>query len=106
MQHIEEYGRIDVIILLFIVAAMTYLTRAGGYLVLSRFSRISPRAEAALEAVPAAVITAIVIPPAASGGPAEILTILVAGAAALRFSALSVLLAGLGTLVAARSIGL
>jgi branched chain amino acid efflux pump len=102
---IEKYMNTDVIILLAIVAFMTYLTRAGGYLVVSRFSRISPRAEAALEAVPASVMTAIVIPPVVSGGIAEIIAIAVAAAAALRFSPLPVFLAGIGALLAARSLG-
>jgi branched chain amino acid efflux pump len=61
--------------------------------------------EAALEAVPAAVITAIVVPPAISGGLAEIFAVVVATVMALRFSPLPVLLAGLGALLAARSIG-
>ena len=40
-------------------AAMTYLTRIGGHLVLSRFEHIHPRVEAGLNAVPAAVLTTL-----------------------------------------------
>lgn len=61
-------------------AVLTYLTRAGGHLVLSRFERIHPRVEAGLNAVPAAVLTTLVAPAAVQGGPAEI-TALVVGAA-------------------------
>lgn len=53
-------------------AVLTYLTRAGGHLVLSRFERIHPRVEAGLNAVPAAVLTTLVAPAAMDGGPAEI----------------------------------
>ena len=103
---LSDLLRVDVIILLAIVAAVTYMTRTGGYVVLSRFRNIPPRVEAALEAVPAAVITAIVVPPALSAGTPEILAIGVATAAALRLSAFPVLLLGLATLVAARALGL
>lgn len=102
----DMLARTDIIVLLCSVAAVTYLTRSSGYLVLSRFSRIPPRLEAALEAVPAAVITALVVPPAVSGGPAELLAIFVAGVASLRFAALPVIAAGLAVLIAARAIGL
>ena len=52
-------------------AAMTYLARAGGHLVLSRFERIHPRVEAGLNAVPAAVLTTLFAPALLTGGPAE-----------------------------------
>ena len=42
-------------------ALATYLTRVGGHLVLSRFQKLDPRVEAALDAVPAAVMTASVV---------------------------------------------
>ena len=103
---IDLMMRLDILLLLSAVAFITYLTRTGGHLLLSGFSRIPPRLEAALEAVPAAVITAIVIPPALTGGPAELVAIIVAGLATLRFSALPVLLIGLATLIALRGIGL
>lgn len=49
-------------------ALCTYLTRIGGHLVLSRFSHVHYRVEAALNAVPAAVLTAIVAAPASDHG--------------------------------------
>lgn len=49
----------------------TYLTRCGGHLVLSRFRRISPRVQAALDAVPAAVLTTLIAPYLLKAGPAE-----------------------------------
>ena len=87
-----------------IVAATvaTYLTRIGGYLVLSRFERIHPRIEAGLNAVPAAVLTTLVAPAVMQGGPAEWLAIIVAGAVALRGGLMTMFLAGAVTLVVAR----
>lgn len=64
-------------------AVLTYLARAGGHLVLSRFERIHPRVEAALNAVPAAVLATLVAPAAYHGGPAEIAALVVAGIVAL-----------------------
>ncbi len=65
-------------------AVMTYMTRIGGHLVLSRFERIHPRLEAGLAAVPAAVLTTIVAPAAYHGGPAEIAALAVSAMAAWR----------------------
>ncbi len=53
-------------------AAATYLIRWGGYAVLSRFRRLPPQIVTGLNAVPTAVLTAIVAPPAMEGGVAEI----------------------------------
>src|SRR5690606_33961010 len=49
-------------------AIATYLSRVGGHLVLSRFEHIHPRVEAALNAVPAAVLTTLVAPVATMAG--------------------------------------
>ena len=64
-------------------AVMTYLTRIGGHLVLSRFERIHPRVEAALDAVPAAVLTTLFAPALFNGGPAEIAAMVAAVLVAL-----------------------
>lgn len=73
-------------------AAVTYLTRIGGHLALSRFTHVHPRVEAALDAAPAA----------ASGGPAEIASLIVAALAALRGGMLAIFLSGGATLVILR----
>ena len=65
-------------------ALVTYLTRIGGDLVLSRCERIHPRVEAALNAVPAAVLTTLVAPVATTGGMAETAALVVSGAIFLR----------------------
>ncbi len=75
-------------------AILTYLTRVGGHAVLSRFDRIHPRVEAGLDAVPAAVLTAVVAPVAVTAGPAEIGALAIATLISLRFSMLPMFLAG------------
>ena len=46
--------------------------RTGGYLILSRFERIHFRVAAALDAVPAAVMTTLVVPAAVDSSWAEV----------------------------------
>jgi uncharacterized membrane protein len=52
------------------MAAVTYATKAGGLWLLGRLE-LSDRAEVGLEALPGAIIVAIVAPELASGGPPE-----------------------------------
>jgi uncharacterized membrane protein len=85
-------------------ALATYASRAGGHLVLSRLKAVPPRLEAALDAVPAAVLTAIVAPSLLTGGPIELLSLAVAGMASLRFAALPSFLAGAAMLMAGRAL--
>ena len=92
--------------LILALAGVTYMTRSGGYLVISRFKRLHPRAEAALQAVPAAVMTTLVVPAAINAGPAEMAGVVAAGIASLRLPPLPVVLIGLGVLVAARNMGI
>ncbi|MBN9056435.1 MAG: AzlD family protein [Rhizobiales bacterium] len=85
--------------LLIIVAGAiaTYLTRIGGYVFITRMKRIPPRAEAALNAVPAADLTTLVAPAAVTGGLDVTLTMVVALLAGLRISLLPML--GVGWIV-------
>lgn len=75
-------------------AVATYLTRIGGYLLIMRMKRIPPRAEAALNAVPAAVLTTLVAPAAVTGGLDVTLTMAVAFLVGLRISLLPMLAVG------------
>ncbi|MCW5706520.1 AzlD domain-containing protein [Shinella sp. YE25] len=75
-------------------AIATYLTRVGGYVFITRMKRIPPRAEAALNAVPAAVLTTLVAPAAVTGGLDVSLTMAVALLVGLRLSLLPVLAIG------------
>jgi uncharacterized membrane protein len=81
---------------------LTYLTRCGGHLILSRFEHIHPRVEAALNAVPAAVLTTLVAPAALTQGWPEIATLVVAGLAALRLPLLGMFAIGWVAIVTLR----
>jgi uncharacterized membrane protein len=83
-------------------AIATYLTRIGGHLVLSRFEHIHPRVAAALNAVPAAVLTTLVAPAAMQGSWIEWTALAVAGLVALRGGMLAMFLAGAAVLVLLR----
>jgi uncharacterized membrane protein len=83
-------------------AILTYFTRVGGYLVLSRFEGTHPRVEAGLNAVPAAVLTTLVAPEAMQGGPIEWSALVIAGVVAIRGGMLSMFLAGTGVLIVLR----
>jgi uncharacterized membrane protein len=83
-------------------AILTYLTRIGGHLVLSRFERTHPRVEAGLNAVPAAVLTTLVAPQAMQGGPIEWTALVVAGIVAIRVGMLWMFVAGTATLIVLR----
>lgn len=87
-------------------ALVTYATRFGGHLVLSRFHTIPPRVNAALNAVPAAVITTLVAPAAVSNGLAEGITILIVLLVGLRFPLMIIFGIGWAAIIALRAAGL
>nr|CAD6412034.1 AzlD family protein [Rhizobium sp. Q54] len=80
--------------LILAAAVATYLTRIGGYVLITRMKSIPPRVEAALNAVPAAVLTTLVAPAFFTGGWDVKIAMLVALAVALRFPGLVMLAAG------------
>ena len=84
-------------------AVLTYATRAGGYLVLSRFAHIPPRLEAALNAVPAAVMTTLFAPAIFSGGMLEAAAIGLAFLLGLRFGLIVTVIGGTLALILARA---
>ena len=94
----------EFVILTLCCALLTYATRVGGYLVLSRFERIPPRVEAALNAVPAAVMTTLFAPVALAGWQ-EALTLAVAAVAGLRLGLVPIILIGVATIVSLRMLG-
>lgn len=83
-------------------AALTYLTRIGGHLVISRIGTLNPRLEAALNAVPAAVLSTLVAPTFFTHSWQESLTLVIAGLAALRLPLLGMFAVGWVTIVALR----
>ncbi len=93
-------------VLILLLGIGTYAMRIGGYLVLARFEHLDPRIEAALDAVPAAVITALVAPVVLATGAAETIAAIVTIAAALRLSIMPTLLIAAVTVSVLRAVGL
>ena len=83
-------------------AIVTYLTRIGGHLVLSRFERVHPRVQAGLDAVPAAVMTTLFAPTVVHAGPNEWIAVVVAAVAAFRLSLVPMVGLGVLTLILLR----
>jgi uncharacterized membrane protein len=81
---------------------VTYATRIGGHLILSRFGRLNARLEAALDAVPVAVMTAIIAPMALATGVLESIAAGIAVLAAMRLSMHATLVLSIGALVVMR----
>ena len=92
-------------IIIILTGVVTYITHSAGHLVLARFKTIHPRVEAALEAVPAAVIVTLVLPPALTNGPLELVAMVAAMLASFRFPALAVLAVGMAIVIIGRAIG-
>ena len=94
------------VLLILALALATYGTRIAGHLILSRFEKLDPRVEAALDAVPAAVITALVVPAVLATGMAETIAAGVTILAALRLPVIPTLLIGAVTVSLLRAVGL
>jgi uncharacterized membrane protein len=84
---------------------VTYITRSAGHVVLARFKHLHPRVEAALEAVPGAVLVTIVLPPALTNGPVELLAMVAALIASFRLSPIAVLGIGMVIVIGGRALG-
>ena len=95
---------LDSFLMILALAAATYATRFGGHIILSRFGALHPRVEAGLDAVPGAVIAALVAPTIVSGGPAEWVAAGVAILACMRFSMIVAVALALLTLVVVRQV--
>ncbi|CAN7478690.1 AzlD family protein [Rhizobium leguminosarum] len=67
-------------------AVATFATRIGGYILITRMKSIPPRVEAALNAVPAAVLTTLVAPAFFIGGWESKLALIAALFIGLRFT--------------------
>ena len=94
----------DFVVLSLACALLTYATRVGGYLVLARFERIPARLEAALNAVPAAVMTTLFAPLLLAGWH-EALTLAVAAVVGLRLGLIPIITIGVLLIVALRAVG-
>ena len=87
-------------------AAVTLVNRLAGHYVLARFEPIPYRVEAALEAVPIAVMTTLVVPAAVDGGPAEWICLGAAMVLSLRLPFMVCVFAALALLLVLRGQGL
>lgn len=92
-------------LLILAMTLVTYATRVGGHVVLSRFSTIPARLSAALEAVPIAVLTALIAPGIFSGVP-ELVAGIAVVAAAYRLPAVGVIVVGALAAALLRAAGL
>lgn len=90
----EALFRPEMVAIIVAAALATYATRFGGYVLITRMKRIPPRVEAALNAVPAAVLTTLVAPSAVTGGLDVSLTLVAALLVGLRLGVLPMLAAG------------
>jgi uncharacterized membrane protein len=93
----------DVLIAIVAMAAVTYGTRIGGMLFGDRLPRTG-RIKQALDALPAAVLTAV-IAPAATAGKAEIIASAATVAAALRLPTLAAIAIGMACAAVLRAYG-
>lgn len=95
----------NVWIIIILTGIVTYITRSGGYFILSRFKSLHPRAEAALEAVPGAVLVTLVLPPALTNGPVELVAMAAALLASFRLTPIWVLAIGMAIVISGRAMG-
>lgn len=85
------------------MAAVTYFTRLAGLTLAGRLS-LSPRAQAAFDAIPPAVLVAVIAPSALATGWPETAAALVAAVAATRLPLLGVVAVGVLAVVGFRAL--
>ncbi|GHC75263.1 AzlD family protein [Limoniibacter endophyticus] len=90
------------ILIILASAVVTYFTRIGGHLVLSRFDKVHPRVQAGLDAVPSAVLTTLVAPSLLTAGIAELAAFAVATVVSIRVGLLTAVTTALLTLIVLR----
>ncbi len=79
-----------------LMAAVTYLTRVSGYLLL-RNRTLGPRATAAMEATPGCVLISVIAPHFVSSRPADLLSLAITLLAATRLPVLPTILIGVAS---------
>lgn len=85
------------------MAVATYATRIAGLWVVSHL-RPTPVLTAALDAVPVAILTAVIVPAIARGGAPDLLAALVTLLAAFRLPLLATVAVGVVSVVALRAV--
>jgi uncharacterized membrane protein len=84
------------------MAVATYLTRIAGLWVV-RFLKVEGRSRAALDAMPPAILMAVVAPVAFATGPAETLAALITAVAAFRLPLVAAVAVGVAAVVLLRA---
>ena len=85
------------------MAVVTYATRIGG-LWLLRFVKVTPRVQASLDALPVAVLTAVIAPSLVKGGTPDLIAAALTLLAATRLPLLAVVGIGVGSAVLLRHV--
>lgn len=85
------------------MALATYATRIGG-LWLLRFVKVTPRVQTSLDALPVAVLTAVIAPSLVKGGAPDLIAAALTLLAATRLPLLAVVGIGVGSAVLLRHI--
>jgi uncharacterized membrane protein len=91
------------LVAIFAMAVVTYLTRIAGIFVADRL-RLKGRVKAAFDAIPPAVLVAVIAPSVLATGWPETLAALVAAFAATRLPLLATIAVGVITVVALRAL--
>lgn len=101
------FSSLDTSLLLLIIvgALVTLINRLAGHYIVARFEPIPYRVEAALEAVPVAVIITLVVPSVVDGGWIEWSTLFVAVILGLRLPFIVAVFGALVFLLALRALG-
>jgi branched chain amino acid efflux pump len=84
------------------MALVTYATRLGGWFAIRRMV-LTGRTRAALDAVPGAVLAAVITPAVLTTGPAETIAAAITVVAALRLPQLVAVVLGVASVVALRA---
>lgn len=92
---------LQVLLALLAMTAATYATRVAGFLMPGRLN-LSPRMQAALDAIPAAVLISVIAPSMLATGWRETLASLIAALAATRLPLIAVVGVGVVAIVLLR----
>jgi uncharacterized membrane protein len=84
------------------MALATYLTRLAGFVLVGRL-RLEGRAKAAFDAIPPAILTAVIAPAVLTSGPAEAIAGVITIVAAFRLPLLGTVLVGVAAIVLLRA---
>jgi Predicted membrane protein len=95
---------LSIVWIILIGAVATYVTRFGGYVLITRLRTLPPRLEQALNAVPAAVLTTLWAPTFFTSGWDVRIALAAAAVVSLRYPGLIMLGAGWAAAMAARHI--